>query len=479
MSNQSRGRPSARTPWPPSSGCSVCLAYARYAEAASWKRYALVALSLALGLMAKPMLVTWPFVLLLLDYWPLRRLDWRPADGIKRFAGAWLPLVREKVPLFCLVAASMVVTYLAQAQGGAVRGFVDAPLLLRVSNAIVSYAKYLLATFWPGDLAVYYPFAATGVPVWQVAAALLLLAAVTAVALREANARPYFIVGWLWFLGALVPVIGLVQVGGQAMADRYHYLPSIGLFVALVFGLAELATARRIGRGPLAAASAAVLLIYTTLTAVQISRWRDSITLFERTLAVTPDNLVIQYNLAHVLGQQRKYDEAHAHFAEALRIKPDFFDALINMGMTLSEQGRPAEAVGFYERALRVAPDSSKAHTQLAIALASQDKKTEALAEFRKAMELAPQDADARANLGLMLARQGKVAEAMEQLNAAVQLNPDSAEAHNNLGLVLLASGKARESIPHFSTALRLKPDLTSAQENLRRAQARLGGSQP
>jgi Tfp pilus assembly protein PilF len=355
-----------------------------------------------------------------------------------------------------------------------VRALVDAPLSLRVSNAIVSYAKYFLATFWPSDLAVYYPFAATGIPPWQVAAALVLLAAATAIALRETSARPYLVVGWLWFLGTLVPVIGLVQVGGQTMADRYHYLPSIGLFVALVFGFAELATTWRIGRVPVAAAAAAVLLICTTLTAMQITRWRDSFTLFEHTLAVTPDNLVIQYNLGHVLGQQRKYDEARAHFAEALRLKPDFFDALINMGMTLSEQGRAAEAVGFYERALRVAPNSSKAHTQLALALAKQDKKSEALAEFRKALELAPQDADTRANLGLMLARQGNVNEAMEQLNEAVRLNPNSAEAHNNLGLVLLASGKARESIPHFSTALRLKPDLAAAQENLRRAQARL-----
>jgi tetratricopeptide (TPR) repeat protein len=460
-------------------GLLTLLAYARYVEASSWKRYALVALCLGLGLMAKPMLVTWPFVLLLLDYWPLGRVMWRPVDGMKRLANVWWPLLREKLLLFGLVAASMVVTYLAQSRGGTVRALVDAPLSLRVSNAIVSYAKYFLATFWPSDLAVYYPFATTGIPSWQVAAALVLLAAVTAVAVREANTRPYLIVGWLWFLGTLVPVIGLVQVGGQSMADRYHYLPSIGLFVALVFGFADLATARRTGRVPLAATAAAALVICASLTAVQITRWRDSVTLFERTLAVTPDNLVIQYNLGHVLGQQRRYDEALAHFAEALRIKPDFFDALINTGMTLSEMGRAAEAVGFYERALRVAPTSSKAHTQLALALAKQDKKSEALAEFRKALELAPRDANARANLGLMLARQGNVAEAMEQLNEAVGLNPDSAEAHNNLGLVLLASGKARDSIPHFSTALRLKPDLAAAQENMRRAQARLSGAQP
>jgi len=460
-------------------GLLCLLAYARYVAKPSWKKYFLVALWLALGLMAKPMLVTWPFVLLLVDYWPLGRLQWRPEDGLRRMPPAWWPLIREKLALFALVGASMVVTYIAQSRGGAVRALVDAPLSLRVSNAIVSYAKYFLATFWPGDLAVYYPFATTGIPLWQVLAALILLAAISVAVISQATARPYFLTGWLWFLGTLVPVIGLIQVGGQAMADRYHYLPSIGLFVALVFGVAELGAVRKIGRTPIAVAAGIIILICASLTARQVTLWRDSVTLFEHTLAVTPDNLVIQYNLGHVLGEQRRYEEARIHFAEALRIKPDFFDALINMGMTLTEQGHPAEAVTFFERALRVGPNSSKAHTQLALALVQQDKKSEALAEFRKALELAPKDADARANLGLMLARQGNVAEAMEQLNEAVRINPESAEAHNNLGLVLLASGKAGESLPHFVTALRLKPDLTSARENLRRAQARLGGAQP
>ena len=451
-------------------------AYARYVDAPSRKAFASVAVCLGLGLMAKPMLVTWPFVLLLLDYWPLRRIEWDPAEGIKRFARAWVPLLREKLPLFALMVASMIVTYIAQSHGGTVRALEDAPLPLRLANVIVSYGKYLFATLCPTGLGVYYPFAPGGIPAWQVVISFLLLAALTAFALREAQWRPYFITGWLWFLGTLVPVIGLVQVGGQAMADRYHYLPSIGLFVIIVFGIVELAAAWRIGRGTVAFAGGTVLFIFACLTAFQVTRWRDSVTLFEHTLSVTSSNLPIQYNLGHVLGQQRKYDEARSHFAEALRIKPDFFDALINMGMTLSEQGRPAEAVGYFERALRVAPDSSKAHTQLALALVKQDKKTEALREFRRALELAPQDADVRANLGLMLARQGNMTEAMEQLHEAVRLDPNSAEAHNNLGLVLLAGGKPSESIPHFSTALRLKPDLAVAQENLRKAQAQVGG---
>jgi tetratricopeptide (TPR) repeat protein len=307
-------------------GLLSLLAYARYAEGPSPKRYALVALWLGLGLMAKPMLVTWPFVLLLLDYWPLRRLEWRPADGIKRFVKAWLPLIREKLPLFWLVAASVVVTYLAQSHEETMGRVFDAPLSLRFPNALVSSVKYLLLTFWPGDRALYYPFSRTGLPIWQPALAVLVLTVITAVALREARERPWLIVGWLWFVGTLIPVIGLVQVGiGEAMADRYHYIPSIGLFVALVFGLADLANAWRIGRVAIATTSAVVLLLLASLTAIQTSRWRDTETLFKHTLSVTSDNLVIEYNLGRVLGQQKKYDQAIPHFAEALRIKPDFF----------------------------------------------------------------------------------------------------------------------------------------------------------
>lgn len=452
-------------------GLLALLGYARYVEKRSWKSYAFVFISLGLGLMAKPMLVTWPFVLLLLDYWPFRRFH--SSNDAGRFGNLW-PLIREKLPLFALVGASVVVTYLAQAHGGTVRTFADAPLSLRLTNAIVSCAKYFLATFWPVDLAVYYPFPRTGIPPWQSPAALLLLIGLSVFAFINARSRPYILIGWLWFLGTLVPVIGLVQVGGQAMADRYYYLPSIGIFVALVFGLADLARTWRVGRAPLAAVSAAILLVFASLTAMQVARWRDSTTLFTHTLAVTPANLIIEYGLGHALRKENRQEEALSHFAAALQIKPDFVDALMGMGMLLSEQGRAADSVPYFDRALRVEPNSSKAHMELGLALIKQDKKDAALQEFRAAFRLAPQDSDVRTNLGLILARNGEINEAMEHLNEAVRLNPNSAEAHNNLGLVLLASGHPRESIPHFSTALRLNPQLAVAQQNLRRAEAQL-----
>lgn len=459
-------------------GLLTLLAYCRYVESTSLGRYMLVVLWLSLGLMAKPMLVTWPFLMLLLDYWPLQRLGWHSGDGVKPFLKALMPLVREKIPLCCLVVTSMIVTFLAQSHGGAVRGFVDAPLSLRLSNALVSYAKYLFLTFWPSGLGVYYPFSPEGVPMWQLLLAFVLVAAITAVAFHQAGKRAYLITGWLWFLGTLIPVIGLVQVGGQSMADRYHYIPSIGLFLAIVFGLAELTAFFRVGPVTVGLISAIGLLLFGSLAGLQASRWRDSKTLFEHTLATTTNNLVVQYNLGHVLGQEKKYDEAVLHFEEALRIKPDFFDALVNMGVTRFEQGRPEEAVSYYQRALDVEPRSGKAHMQLGLALIQLKKDEDALQHFRTALELAPNNPDVRTNLGLMLARQGKLSEASLQLEEAVHLNPNSAEAHNNLGLVFLMAKQPEKSLPHFSEALRLKPDLTVAQDNLQRAQKQLAGQQ-
>ena len=271
-------------------GLLSLIAYVRYAEAPSIRRYAWVAITLALGLLAKPMLVTWPFVMLLLDYWPLGRFASMVGTsrcdvpgklsgqrGVPTFASqrsVLRGLIIEKIPLFVLVAASAVVTSVAQSHGGAVRTFTEFPIALRLSNALVSYAKYLLLTFWPNDLAVFYPFPEAGIPAWQIIGAALLLIGITAFCFFQRKIRPYLIVGWLWFLGTLVPVIGLVQVGGQTMADRYFYIPSIGLFIALVFGLADIAERRRVAPWLSAAIANVVLLVLATLTNAQIHCWQ-------------------------------------------------------------------------------------------------------------------------------------------------------------------------------------------------------------
>ena len=453
-------------------GLLSLIAYVRYVEAPSSIRYVWTAITLALGLLAKPMLVTWPFVMLLLDYWPLGR--WQSAKS-KAQEKKLIKLILEKIPLFILVAASAVITLIAQSRGGAVRTLAHEPLALRLSNTLVSYAKYLLLTFWPNDLAVYYPLAPGGIPGWQIVGAAFLLIGITAFCFLQRKIRPYLILGWLWFLGTLVPVIGLVQVGGQTMADRYFYIPSIGLFVALVFGLADLVKSWRVAPSLCGGISAAALLILATLTNVQIQRWHDSFTLFEHTLSVTPPNLRIEHNLGVALGASNRFDEAATHFEKALQIDPNFYDGLVAMSVTRSHQGRMPEAIQYFQAAIRLQPDTPKAHVQLAHALWEQNRDQEALEEMRRALQSAPGDADIRGDFGLALAMVGRLPEAIAQLHEALRLNPNSAENHNNLGLALLASGKARESIPEFEAALRLKPELKGAADNLRRAQAQLG----
>src|SRR5437868_9763412 len=452
-------------------GLLSLIAYVRYVEAPSSIRYVWTAITLALGLLAKPMLVTWAFVMLLLDYWPLGR--WKSAKSEAQ-AKKLRKLILEKIPLFILVAASAVITLMAQSRGGAVRTLAHEPLALRLSNTLVSYAKYLLLTFWPNDLAVYYPLAPRGIPGWQIFGAAFLLIGITAFCFLQRKIRPYLIVGWLWFLGTLVPVIGLVQVGGQTMADRYFYIPSIGFFIALVYGLADIAKMRRLAPSLAGAIAGAVLLVLAALTSAQIHLWRDSFTLFKHALAVTPPNLVIENSLGIALDDSGRYDEAAAHFEKALHVQRDHYEVLVNMGITRYQQDRLPEAIEYYQAAIRSQPDAPEAHAQLALALWKQNRNEAAYDEVRRASQLAPKDANIRNYLGIALGRLGRFQEAIDQLHEALRLNPNRAEVHYNLGLALLASGKPQESIPEFETALRLKPELKGAADNLRRAQAQL-----
>jgi protein O-mannosyl-transferase len=452
-------------------GLLSLIAYVRYAEAPSIRRYAWTFITLALGLMAKPMLVTWPFVMLLLDYWPLRRFQRSEVRGQWSVVRG---LVIEKIPLFALVAASAVVTSIAQSHAGAVRTFEEASLALRLSNALVSYAKYLLLAFWPNDLAVFYPFSGTDIPAWQIIGAALLLIGITAFCFFQRKIRPYLIVGWLWFLGTLVPVIGLVQVGGQTMADRYFYIPSIGLFIALVFGLADIAERRRVAPWVSAAIANVVVLVLATLTNAQLHRWSDNFTLFKHALAVTPPNAAIENALGFALQRSGRVDEAAAHFEKALQLTPDDHMSLLYMGVCRFYQGRVPEAIDYARAAIRLQPDAAKAHDLLGMSLAMQNSNEAALDEMRRAVELAPEDAEIRNDLGAALVRVGRIPEAIDQFHEALRLNPKNAAAHANLGVSLLQLGKVQESIPEFEAALRLDPKSKAAADGLRQAQAQL-----
>jgi Flp pilus assembly protein TadD len=356
-----------------------------------------------------------------------------------------------------------------------VRTFEEASLALRLSNALVSYAKYVLRAFWPNDLAVFYPFPGTGFPAWQIIGAALLLIGITAFCFFQRKVRPYLIVGWLWFLGTLVPVIGLVQVGGQTMADRYFYIPSIGLFIAIVFGLADIAERRRVAPWVSAAIANVVVLVLATLTNAQIHRWSDSFTLFEHALAVTPPNAAIERSLGYALHRSDRLDEAAAHFEKALQLTPDDQMSLLYMGVCRFYQGRVPEAIEYAQATIRLQPDAAKAHDLLGMSLAMQNRNEAALDEMRRAVELGPKDAEIRNDLGAVLVRLGRIPEAIDQFHEAVRLNPNNAApAHANLGSVLLASGKAQESIPEFEAALRLDPKSKAAADGLRQAQAQV-----
>ncbi len=382
-------------------GLLSLIAYVRYAESPSWKRYVLVAVLLALGLMAKPMLVTWPFVMLLIDYWPLRRFSTARVEDHRSEVRSAVGRIRrgesqksagrlfiEKIPLFVLAGFSSVMTFVAQSRGGAVRAFVDMPVSVRLANAIITYAKYLWHTFWPHNLAFYYPY--TNINVWHVLLAAVILITISALCLSQRRGRPFLIVGWLWFLGTLVPVIGIVQVGGQSMADRYHYIPSIGLFTALVFGVADVVGRRRPLCLGASAAAGVALVALAGLTFRQIQLWRDTFTLFEHSLRIAPGSLAIEYNLGLAFSDIGKNEEAVEHLEKALALDPNFALALYSMGLTRAKQGRFTEAIPFYERAIRSEPKLPPAHAGLGMALAAQRKTESATMELREAARLDP-----------------------------------------------------------------------------------------
>jgi tetratricopeptide (TPR) repeat protein len=344
------------------------LAYVAYVRRPSPLRYLAIALSFALGLLAKPMVVTLPAVLLLLDVWPLRRL---PAGRLT--AAALWPLLREKLPLFALSAVSSAVTFLAQAHGGAVRSVQGLPLSARAANAVVSAVAYLGKTLWPTDLAVLYPhpgYRPGGIPAWKVAFATALLLGITAIALREARRRPYLLAGWGWYLVTVLPVIGLLQVGQQGMADRYTYLPLIGPVFAAVWAAGEAVERLRVPRAALAVTGLVLVLGAASFARVQAGYWRDSLTLFDHATRVTEDNRIAWKNVGSARFERGEPAEALAAFAEAARIDPDDPDLWFDQGLALSALGRYGEATSHFERAIQLEPGDGESWFNLGIAWA-------------------------------------------------------------------------------------------------------------
>jgi Tfp pilus assembly protein PilF len=414
-------------------------AYVRYVEQPGRHRYLLALGLYALGLMAKPMLVTLPFVLLLLDYWPLRRTAWLPAGATASgappaAAGGHARIGRlllEKLPFVVLAVGSCVVTFWAQHTGGAVESLGRLPLDQRIANAMVSYVRYLAKTLWPVRLAVFYPYGLWPRPVVLGAGIALIVA--TALAIGNARRRPPVTVGWLWYLSTLVPVIGLVQVGAQAMADRYMYLPMIGLLIIVAWSVP-----RRIAEHPfqgrlLAAGAAVLLAVCAALCRIQVGYWRSSETLFRHALAITPGNPVAHNNLGSALKTAGRTGQAIQEFEEALRLDPKDWRAQLNLGICLLELGRFADAIQHLRQAVRTEPRSPVAHNTLGVALLNAGQYEEAASQFERALELDALSAEPHYNLGLVMRKQGRIQEAIAHFEQAVRLKPGFAKAREEL----------------------------------------------
>ena len=459
-------------------------AYVRYVERPRLNRYLLALLSFASGLLSKPMLVTLPFVLLLLDYWPLGRFQFgglsadakphapRPLDTDDQKSNA-LRLIREKAPFFVLCAISCILTIIAARKTGAVLPLEGYTLGSRITNALVSYVRYVEKMVWPRHLAVLYPLEI--LPLWKILGSGLLIVCVSLLVIRAARKLPYCATGWFWYLGTLIPVIGIVQAGPQALADRFTYVPMIGLFVMIAWGIPVILTQWRFRKVVLSLSTGLLLLLLMIVTNFQLKYWQNDITLYEHTLAVTSNNFVIHNNLGVVLAGQGKTQEAVAHYAEALKIRPDYAEAHNNLGAVLARQGKTQEAFAHYAEALRIKPDYARAHYNLGGLLANQGKTQEAIAHFAEALRIKPDYAEAHNNLGVILANQGKTQEAFAHFAEALRIEPDYAEAHNGLGELLANQGKTQEAIGHFAEAVRIKPDYAEAHSNFGIILARQG----
>jgi tetratricopeptide (TPR) repeat protein len=435
--------------------------------------YGLTLLSFMLGLMSKPMLVTLPFVLLLLDYWPLNRAAEPAAQGVAKKGGklqlrtwTWMELALEKVPLLLLAIASSVVTFLVQTKGGAVSSLSNLSVSARLANALVSYLRYVGKLLWPRNLSILYPHPGSW-PMWLVVAAGLLLVGVTVGVMLQARSRPYLLVGWLWFVGTLVPVIGLVQVGVQSMADRYTYIPAIGLLIMICWGLPDLLARWPERNRELACVGGMALAGCVMMTVVQLGHWRNSEQLFRHAVKVTDNNYLAYNNLGFFLDHEGKGDEAMVNYRKSLEINPNYEEAQNNMGYALAGKGRYAEAIPYYETALRLRPKLVEAHNNLGNALGELGRVNEAIAEYQIALQLNPDHADAHNNFGIALAMQGKLDEAVQHLQEAVRLKPSYASAHSNLGNALAVQHKLDEAVTHYQIALQLKPDDAQAHNNL------------
>jgi protein O-mannosyl-transferase len=467
-------------------------AYCSYVEQQRFLRYLIVVTFFALGLMTKPMLVTLPFVLLLLDYWPLQRFQQMKSDRLSRktackplagenqkgtskkmpTAGLEVKaeltvesqrhrealirsLLVEKIPLFALTALSSIVTYLVQQGGGAVASLEAIPLSARISNAIVSYIAYIGKTIWPSRLAVLYPHPQS-LPTWQVLGAALFLIVITSTVIWNAKRIPYLVVGWLWYVGSLVPVIGIVQVGLQARADRFTYIPLIGLFIMASWGISELSRNWRYRKEVLLSSSTIILVCLCIVTWRQVGYWQNSIMLFDHTIQVTNNNdTAYNYRGAAYLNLG-DYKQAIDDFNKSIEIYPMNIETYYNRGTAYLQLGSFKHAIGDYDKVIEINPKHEKAYNNRGTAYASLGNFKQAIQDYSKVLEINPNSGEAYNNRGTAYAKIGNYKQAIGDYNKAIEINPKHETAYNNRGNAYLLLGDNSQAIENYKAAARL-----------------------
>ena len=440
-------------------------AYIRFVSRPGITRYLLVVLFFALGLMSKPMLITLPFVFLLLDYWPLERFSPEHRKTGLKYSPTYLLV--EKIPLFAMTLVSCVVAFICQKAGGAMPVEEDYSLPIRLANASISYTQYIIKMIWPARLAMFYPHPGRNISILHAVISAVFLLALTILVLRFAKNHRYLFTGWFWYLGTLVPVIGLIQVGSHAMADRYSYITLTGLFIIIAWGLPEL-----FGKWPhretvLWASSLIILSALAICTYYQQRYWKNTITLCQHALKVTDDNYQAHFGMTEMLLEQGRVEEAIWHNTEVIRIKPNYIEAINNLGIALHKAGRINEAISCYKKALEMNPRYASANANLGFALADKGEFAEAVSLYNKALQIAPDLIELRIKLGVALTKSGKLAEAAKEYEKILLIQPQNTMAHNNLGIVLIQQGKFDEGIEHFRQVIRINPNDTTARNNL------------
>lgn len=427
----------------------ACLAYVQYTERPRLARYVLLTLLYTLGLMAKPMLVTLPIALLMLDYWPLRRFERLAGEG-KGSAYAWRVLIREKTPLIVLTGAFSIVAFVLERTGGAVSSLQQVPMGVRLSNAAVSYVQYVIQMFWPTRLAAMYPHPRNTLPLWQVVASWAALGTLSLLIFIRRQLPKYILVGWAWFLVTMLPVIGLIPIGAHARADRFTYIPLIGLFIIIAWGLPDLLSTRHDGKRKdgstvkttvLSLAAVVSIGVLIVLSRVQAGYWKNGITLFEHALDVTSDNYVAENQIGSELHMRGDRTGAISHYQAALRINPRYVGAQANLATALLETGRVREAIPMYAELLKATPSDSVTRVNLGRALQQEGRLDAAMRMYKEAMRITPDYTPAYGNLGNAYMSRKEYANAIEQYSHILRLDPTDLEAHTNLAVAYYCVG--------------------------------------